>query len=213
MGERYARIECNAGILPASSGRCPIKQLLKNWLRRYALRTGRLASLYRRMCKPAGAEYAEFMRRHGGLRAVGENCSILVSTVFTDPHLVRLGNNVHFSSCALICHDGSVAMLDRAYGKNLEGLGTIEIKDNCFIGYGVIVLPGVTIGPNAIVAAGAVVTKDVAENTVVAGVPARPIGTTDSLVQKMDEKTKLLPWASLMREGLVRTGRRSRTDS
>ncbi|HNP21319.1 MAG TPA: DapH/DapD/GlmU-related protein [Panacibacter sp.] len=54
-------------------------------------------------------------------------------------------------------------------------LGSIRIKKNAWLGAGVTVLPGVTIGENAIVAAGAVVTKDVADNSVVGGVPAKLI--------------------------------------
>lgn len=46
------------------------------------------------------------------------------------------------------------------------------IHENCFIGAGSIVLPGVSVGPEAIVAAGAVVTKDVPPNSIVAGNPA-----------------------------------------
>ena len=52
---------------------------------------------------------------------------------------------------------------------------TIEIKDNCFIGVRVTFLPGVTVGPNSIVGAGSVVTRDVTPNTVVMGNPARPV--------------------------------------
>lgn len=51
----------------------------------------------------------------------------------------------------------------------------IKIKSKAWLGAGVTVLPGVTIGRNAIVGAGAVVTKDVPDNSVVAGVPARVI--------------------------------------
>ena len=51
--------------------------------------------------------------------------------------------------------------------------GKIHIKKNAWIGAGAIILPGVTIGENAIVAAGAVVSKDVAANTVVGGVPSK----------------------------------------
>ena len=54
-------------------------------------------------------------------------------------------------------------------------LNAILIKRNAWIGAGVTVLPGVTIGENSIVAAGAVVTKDVADNTIVGGIPARVI--------------------------------------
>jgi acetyltransferase-like isoleucine patch superfamily enzyme len=174
---------------------------LAAWLtRKLAMRTGRLRCVYVRLCKPNGTEFADYIRKHGGLRSVGEHCSILPTTIFTDPHLVILGNNVHFSTCALICHDGSIAMLNRAYNTQLEAVGKIEIKDNCFIGYGAIVLPGVTIGPNAIVAAGAVVTKDVPEGTVVGGVPARVISSTADLVRKLKAETDDLPWVEMIRQ-------------
>lgn len=53
--------------------------------------------------------------------------------------------------------------------------GKIHIKKNAWIGAGATVLPGISIGENAVVAAGAVVTKDVQANTIVAGIPARKI--------------------------------------
>lgn len=53
----------------------------------------------------------------------------------------------------------------------------ILIKRRAWLGAGVTVLPGVTVGENAIVGAGSVVTKDVPDNTMVAGVPARKIGS------------------------------------
>ena len=52
---------------------------------------------------------------------------------------------------------------------------TIVIRRNAWIGAGAIILPGVTVGENAIVAAGAVVTKDVPDNVIVAGAPAKTI--------------------------------------
>jgi acetyltransferase-like isoleucine patch superfamily enzyme len=58
-------------------------------------------------------------------------------------------------------------------------LAKIVIKKNAWIGAGAIILPGVTVGENAIVAAGAVVNKDVADNTIVAGVPAKKIKNID----------------------------------
>lgn len=51
----------------------------------------------------------------------------------------------------------------------------IVIKRNAWIGAGATILPGVTVGENAVVAAGSVVTKDVPGNTIVAGVPARHV--------------------------------------
>jgi acetyltransferase-like isoleucine patch superfamily enzyme len=58
-----------------------------------------------------------------------------------------------------------------------EVFGPIEIDDYVWIGSRALVLPGVKIGKGAVVAAGAVVTRDVAPYVVVGGVPARQIGT------------------------------------
>ncbi len=65
--------------------------------------------------------------------------------------------------------------------------GKIIIENDAWIGAGAIILPDVTIGEGAIVAAGAVVTKDVPPYTVVGGVPARPIKRIDF------EKGEFLP--------------------
>lgn len=54
-------------------------------------------------------------------------------------------------------------------------LKAVHIKENAWIGANSIILPGVTIGKNAIVGAGSVVTKDVTDNTVVVGNPAKPV--------------------------------------
>lgn len=177
--------------------------LLRKAVRLLAMRYGRCRRLWLRWCKPSGLEYAEYLRRHGRIHSIGRGCSILPSTNISDPELVRIGNNVSFSSCTLIGHDGSIAVLNEAYGVRLEAVGKIDIRDNVFIGYDAIVMPNVTIGPNAIVGAGAVVTKDVPPGTIVAGVPAKPIGRVDDLVRKLQDRTQSLPWAHLIarREG------------
>ena len=56
-----------------------------------------------------------------------------------------------------------------------QGVGTkpVVIGDDVWIGANAVILPGVTIGRHCVVAAGAVVTKDVPDNSVVAGVPAK----------------------------------------
>jgi acetyltransferase-like isoleucine patch superfamily enzyme len=173
--------------------------LISNIVRKIAFRTGRFKGLYLRFCQPGAQEFTRFMKLHGGLHAIGEHCSILPSTNFTDPAYVKLGNNVHFSNCTLVGHDGAVAMLNRAYDVKLDSVGKIDIRDNVFIGYGAIVLPGVTIGPNAIVAAGAVVNRDVAAGLIVGGIPAKPIGKVDELVARLQAKTDALPWSEMVR--------------
>ena len=68
--------------------------------------------------------------------------------------------------------------LDPADRKSLL-LKSILIKKNAWIGAGATILPGVTIGENAVVAAGALVNKDVPADTVVAGIPAKVVRTID----------------------------------
>lgn len=178
-------------------------QIVQKLLRALAWDFGKATRLYLKVCQPRNDEYAEFLRRRGNFYSIGENCSINRDVRVTDPAYVRLGNNVCLSSCTLIGHDGSVAVLNRAYNVRLDSVGKIDIKDNVFVGYGAIILPDVTIGPNAIIAAGAVVTKDVAAGTIVGGVPACPLGLVEDLVKRLDAQTRSLPWADLIlqREG------------
>lgn len=173
--------------------------ILQRVLRHLAFKHGALRGLYVRLCRPAGSEYAGFLKKWGGLQAVGEHCEINYGTVFTDPAYVSIGNNVVLADCTLIGHDGSIAMLNRAYDVKLDAVGKIVIHSNVFIGHGAIVLPGVTIGPNAIVAAGAVVTRNVEPGDIVGGVPARPISSVADRVQRLQGETLLLPWAEVIR--------------
>lgn len=177
--------------------------IIKKALRWLAFEHGMAKGLYRRVCQPSGEELGDFLRRHGRFHHIGEHVSLRPWTNITDPQYVSIGNNVQLTNCSIIAHDGSIGMLNRAYGVKLDRVEKIVIKDNVFIGHQAIVLPGVTIGPNALVAAGAVVNKDVAEGDIVAGVPARPVGRVDKLVEKLAEQTRQLPWADLIarREG------------
>ncbi len=94
-------------------------------------------------------------------------------------------------------------MLNRAYGVVLDSVGPVRLKDNVFIGHNSILMPNITIGPNAIVAAGALVTRDVPEGKIVSGVPAKVVGSVDMLVAFREQQTKELPWADLLLAGHV----------
>jgi len=118
---------------------------------------------------------------------LGEGCSLSGMPFFgTEPFLISIGNRVSISGkVAFITHDGSTWVFRRQprYEK-VRKFGRIVIHDNCFIGYGALILPGVTIGPNSIVAAHALVTKDVPPDTVVGGNPARPLTTVTEFAEK-----------------------------
>jgi acetyltransferase-like isoleucine patch superfamily enzyme len=166
--------------------------------RKTALQSGRLAGLWRKLQPPNGEDWALYLRRFGGLHAMGERCSIQTNVVITDPGYVRLGNNVRLSGCTLFGHDGVVNMLRNAYGGEIDRVGKIDIRDNVFIGHQAIVMPGVTIGPDAVVAANSVVTRDVPPGAVVGGVPAKVIGSTAALHDLYVQKTRSLPWTDLL---------------
>jgi acetyltransferase-like isoleucine patch superfamily enzyme len=172
--------------------------MIKAVVRMIAFKTGKLCSVYIKLCRPSGIEYANFLRVRKTFHSQGDDCYIMTGTTFTDPKYVEIGNNVQFAACTIFGHDGSIAMLNRAYGVVLEGVGPVRIKDNVFIGHNAIVMPNVTIGPNAIVAAGSVVTKDVPEGSVVSGIPAHVLGSVDALVAWRQMKTESLPWVDLL---------------
>jgi len=173
--------------------------MFKQLIKIVAFKTGKFQRLYLKICNPSGYEYALFEKRWGRYYSIGDDCAFWPYTNITDPEYTRLGNNVMLTACTILGHDGSVAVLNKAYKKKLDSVGKVDIKDNVFIGHGAIVLPNVTIGPNAIVAAGAVVTKDVPEGVIVGGVPAKVIGQLDDFVKRLEKRTEMYPWANIIK--------------
>jgi acetyltransferase-like isoleucine patch superfamily enzyme len=116
---------------------------------------------------------------------MGNPCHFLSigdSTIITGPLHVDLGAPVKIGNGVRIGHDVYLLTVNHAIGAQWLRSGTsefwgIEIGDGAWIASRVTVLPKVRIGAGAVVAAGAVVSRDVPDNTLVAGVPARVIRT------------------------------------
>jgi acetyltransferase-like isoleucine patch superfamily enzyme len=88
---------------------------------------------------------------------------------------VKIGRDVLIADRVFIS-DGGHQFADKTRPIKLQDdpfLGRVELRDGCWIGIGAVVLPGVSIGRNAVVAANAVVTDDVPDHAVAAGTPAR----------------------------------------
>ena len=108
---------------------------------------------------------------------VGKNVFINACCKFQDQGGIVIGNGVligHNVTLATLNHDERPDFRQNIYPK------PIKIGDNVWIGSNATILQGVTIGNGAIIGANAVVTKDVPENTIVAGVPAKIIRKVES---------------------------------
>lgn len=107
----------------------------------------------------------------------------------TEPWLITIGNNVHITNdIRFINHDGGT-LLFRDRVPDLEITKPIIIGDNVYIGNNVLFLPGAKFGNNVIIGAGAVVTREIPDNSVAVGVPARVIKTADEYFEKIQRES------------------------
>ena len=121
---------------------------------------------------------------------IGENTRVMPPVTVVRGNKVRIGKNVVVMNNSLFMAAGGITIEDDVmvaanvqlisnnhdlYDHAVLTCKPIHLKRNCWIGAGATILPGVTVGENAVVAAGAVVTKDVEENIVVGGNPAKII--------------------------------------
>ncbi|WP_289734179.1 DapH/DapD/GlmU-related protein [Paramuribaculum intestinale] len=135
---------------------------------------------------PGTREYVELM--HSVFPSMGEGSTVSTPLTAVRPHLVKIGRNVVVMPGCLMMSAGGITIDDGAmiaanvqlisnnhdlYERQIITCKPIHIGKNAWIGAGATVLPGVTIGDNAVVGAASVVTKDVAADTIVAGNPAK----------------------------------------
>lgn len=143
-------------------GRIPSRTVREAYLKFWLGKLGRFSGVQ------MGCQFLNGRRVVLGERNVINHGCLLDGRKF----FIRTGKNVAIGPAATILtlgHDPrSATFADRG--------GDVIIGDYVWIGYGALVLPGVTIGEGAVVGAGSVVTKDVEAYSIVAGNPARPVG-------------------------------------
>lgn len=121
----------------------------------------------------------------------GTGCTDMGGCNFgSEPYLITLGDYVRISGFVqFVTHDGGSWFFRRAGKyKDVVNFGRIKVGNNVFLGTRCIIMPNVKIGNNCVIGAGSIVTKDVPDNSVAVGVPAKVIMTIDEYAQKMKSK-------------------------
>lgn len=125
------------------------------------------------------------VRVQGSLRIYGGSYHMFGS----EPFLITLGDNVYISVGAqFVTHDGGTLPFRRLV-PDLELAGPIVVGNNVFIGMGALIMAGVTIGSDCVIGARAVVTKDVPDGHIAAGVPAKVVARTDEWLERAKERS------------------------
>lgn len=134
---------------------------------------------------------ARFLKKQQVFYHMGENCKWGSKAIPAEPYLVSIHDNVRVAANVTFCtHDiiGGLFQHCPQYAAEKDkyqfSMGTIEVFDNVMVGANSTLMYNIKIGPNAIIGAGSVVTKDVPEGVIVAGNPAKVIGSFDELARR-----------------------------
>lgn len=134
-----------------------------------------------------------FLCDHGCNIYLGNNVSVNMNCTFVDCNKITIGNNVLIGpNVQLYTAAHPVELIERLTADWDAASGEyfcrtyarpITIGDGCWLGGGVIVLPGVTIGNGSVIGAGSVVTHDIPDNVVAVGNPCRVVRTINDRKQ------------------------------
>lgn len=137
------------------------------------------------MLRVSPEKRAELLKRDGFKMGIG--CEVYPGVKFgTEPYLITIGDYVRITAdVRFITHDGGVWVIRNLKNKHdLDKFGMIQIGNNVMIGTGAVIMPNTMVGNNCIIGAGSIVTKNVPNNSVVAGVPAKVISSIEDYYKK-----------------------------
>lgn len=114
---------------------------------------------------------------------MGENNYVTTRFWGSEPYLVTIGSNVCITNGVRIFTHGGQRVARKFY-PDFDHFGKVKIGDWVYLGTNALIMPGVTIGDNVLVAAGSVVTKSVESGMVVAGNPAKVLCTVEEYIER-----------------------------
>lgn len=124
----------------------------------------------------------EKQARYAGVK-MGENNFIASRFWSSEAYLITIGSNCQITgNSKLFTHGGGGAI--RNMYPDYDSFGKVSLGNYVYVGNNVLIMPGVSIGDNVLIAAGSVVTKSIPSNTVVAGNPARYICSIEDYIKK-----------------------------
>ena len=157
--------------------------------------------------------FAPFYCEYGINIEVGEGCFVNYNCTFLDVAPITLESGVWIGANVTLATPMHPFLPDERLPQeypdgfhDLEYAKPITIKKNCWICSSATIIGGVTVGENSIVAAGAVVTKDVPPNSIVAGVPAR-------VIRSIDEEDRMNVWETYLKNETPLSSRDAKKNS
>ena len=144
--------------------------------------------------------YLKYLKNKGA--RIGERVFVYspmhVEIDMTRPWLIDIGNDVQITrGVTILTHGYDWSVIKGVYGEVLGSSGKVTIGNNVFIGMNSLILKGVKIGNNVIIGAGSIVTRDIPDNCVAVGNPAKVICSLDEYRKKrldaqLDEAQELV---------------------
>jgi len=116
--------------------------------------------------------------------------------------------HIYVGDCTMFGPNVTVAtaghpILPELREKGYQYNSPVRIGRNCWLGAGVVVLPGVTIGDNVVIGAGSVVTKDIPDNVVAVGNPCRVLREVGEKDREFYFKDQKIDWDAIQKDGLL----------